>query len=86
MLDERGETVTSREFADRISRWEQERVKAAAVLVGGADGHSAAVREAADWMWSLSPLTFQHELALVMVLEQVYRACMIKSGAPYHRG
>ena len=84
-LDERGEEVTSRELAARIGRWEQERVKAMALLIGGADGHSGELRAKADILWSLGRLTFQHELALVLVLEQVYRAYTIKGGLPYHR-
>ena len=84
-LDERGEQVTSRELAARVGRWEQDRVKSVALLIGGADGHSAELRAAADWAWSLSRMTIQHELALVMALEQVYRAYAIKGGLPYHR-
>lgn len=84
-LDERGEAVGSRALSEKIANWEQMRVKKIAVLVGGADGHSQALRSTCDWTWSLSPLTFQHELALVMLLEQLYRAYSIKSGLPYHR-
>jgi 23S rRNA (pseudouridine1915-N3)-methyltransferase len=84
-LDERGEQLTSRELASRVGQWEQERVKAVALLIGGADGHGAELRAQADWRWSLGKLTFQHELALVMVLEQIYRAYSIKGGLPYHR-
>jgi len=84
-LDERGEQCSSRELADRLGRWEQTRVKSIALLIGGADGHSPALREQADWLWSLGRLTFQHELALVIVMEQIYRAYSIKAGLPYHR-
>jgi 23S rRNA (pseudouridine1915-N3)-methyltransferase len=84
-LDERGEQLTSRDFAARVGQWEQARVKSVALLIGGADGHSAELRAKADWLWSLGRLTFQHELALVLVLEQIYRAYAIKGGMPYHR-
>ena len=85
VLDERGEQCTSRELADRVTRWENERIKSIALILGGADGHSAEMRKHAGWLWSLSCLTFQHELALVMALEQIYRAYSIKAGLPYHR-
>lgn len=85
VLDERGEQVTSRELAARLSRWELDRVKGVAFLIGGADGHTEELRRRADWKWSLSRLTLQHELALVLLLEQLYRARSINAGAPYHR-
>ena len=84
-LDERGGQCTSRELAGRVGQWEQERVKSVALLIGGADGHGGELRARADWRWSLGRLTFQHELALVLVLEQLYRAYAIKAGLPYHR-
>jgi 23S rRNA (pseudouridine1915-N3)-methyltransferase len=85
VLDECGEQVTSKALAERISAWEQSRVKSVAVLIGGAEGHTEELRAAAGWKWSLSRLTLQHELALVVALEQIYRAYSIKAGAPYHR-
>ncbi len=84
-LDERGEQWTSREFAARVGQWEQERRKSIALLIGGAEGHSAELRKRAELLWSLGRLTFQHELALVLTLEQLYRAYTIKGGLPYHR-
>jgi 23S rRNA (pseudouridine1915-N3)-methyltransferase len=85
-LDERGEQLTSRALAGRISSWELSgTVKSIAILIGGADGHTEELRGSADWLWSLSKLTLQHEMALVVVLEQVYRAFTIKAGTPYHR-
>jgi 23S rRNA (pseudouridine1915-N3)-methyltransferase len=85
VLDERGEQVSSKALADKIGAWEQGRVKSVALLIGGAEGHTEALRAAAGWSWSLSRLTLQHELALVVALEQIYRAYSIKAGAPYHR-
>ncbi len=85
VLDERGEQVGSRAFAEKIGAWEQRSVKEIALIIGGADGHTDELRRAADWLWSLSKLTLQHELALVVFLEQLYRAYTIKSGSPYHR-
>jgi 23S rRNA (pseudouridine1915-N3)-methyltransferase len=85
ILDERGAEVSSRALADKVSSWEQSRVKGVALLIGGADGHTPELRAAAGWLWSLSKLTLQHELALVVMLEQLYRAYTIKGGLPYHR-
>lgn len=85
VLDERGDAPTSRAFAQRISDWEQRSVKSVALLIGGSDGHTPELRARADWLWSLSKLTLQHELALVVALEQIYRGYSIKAGLPYHR-
>lgn len=84
-LDERGALLPSAAFAERISALEMRGTKNVALLIGGADGHAEALRREADWLWSLSPLTTQHELALVLALEQIYRAYTIKAGLPYHR-
>lgn len=85
VLDERGGEVTSRALADKVAGWEQNSMKSVAILIGGADGHTDALRTAAGWTWSLSKLTLQHELALVILYEQLYRAYTIKAGLPYHR-
>jgi 23S rRNA (pseudouridine1915-N3)-methyltransferase len=84
-LDERGDQVASLALSQRIARLEQDRVKGVALLIGGAEGHTEELRREADWLWSLSKLTLQHELALVVALEQIYRAYSIKAGLPYHR-
>lgn len=85
VLDERGEHITSRDLAKKIDGWEQRGPRDFALLIGGADGHTDELRKAANWTWSLSKLTLQHELALVVMLEQLYRAYTIKAGLPYHR-
>ena len=85
VLDERGQEPGSRALADRITAWEGEGIKSAAILIGGADGHTEALRAEAGWLWSLSRLTLQHELALVVLYEQLYRAYTLKAGLPYHR-
>ncbi len=85
VLDERGAQVPSRELAHKISAWEMQGPRDFALLVGGADGHTEELRKAAGWMWALSQLTLQHELALTVALEQIYRAYTIKAGLPYHR-
>ena len=85
VLDERGDEVTSRALAKKFTDIEMRGKRDVALLVGGADGHEDTVREAAGWCWSLSKLTLQHECALVLALEQIYRAFTIKAGLPYHR-
>jgi 23S rRNA (pseudouridine1915-N3)-methyltransferase len=85
VLDERGEHLSSRALATRLNQWEQRSLKGVAVLLGGADGHTEELRASADWVWSLSQLTLQHELATVVALEQIYRAYTLKAGLPYHR-
>lgn len=84
VLHERGTAVTSRELAVKVDEWRQS-ARRVAVIIGGADGHDDSLIEAADFLWSLGPLTLQHELALVVALEQLYRAHTILSGHPYHR-
>ena len=85
-LDERGETPGTRKFAAMLDELEmQGEVKTVAFLIGASDGHSPALRKDADMILSLSSLTMQHELALIVLLEQLYRIATIKSGGPYHR-
>jgi 23S rRNA (pseudouridine1915-N3)-methyltransferase len=85
VLDERGVAWRSVELAGWISQQEQQGVKRTALLIGGAEGHASEVRAAADVCWSLSALTLQHELALLVAMEQLYRAGTIQRGEPYHR-
>lgn len=85
VLDEHGKMPTSTELADKISHWEMSATRELYFMIGGADGHSDEVKAAADWKWSLSPLTLQHELALLILAEQLYRAQTIRTGQPYHR-
>ncbi|MBU3665559.1 MAG: 23S rRNA (pseudouridine(1915)-N(3))-methyltransferase RlmH [Chthoniobacterales bacterium] len=84
VLDEKGRAFTSREFARFVDSL-QLGARPVTVIVGGADGHDEALTRAADTTWSLAPLTLQHELALVVALEQIYRAHTIIAGHPYHR-
>lgn len=85
-LDERGERFTTRRLADWIGRIElQASAKTACFLVGGADGHDDNLRSESDLVLSLSPLTLQHELALVVLLEQLFRVRDLQRGGPYHR-
>lgn len=85
-LDERGSQLTTLEISEGLTRLETSPgVKKVAFLIGGANGHSPALRDQCDEIWSLSTMTMQHELALVVLLEQLYRAYTVKRGEPYHR-
>lgn len=86
VLDERGESLGTREFsANLASLAARGDIRHVAFLIGAADGHNDAVRAAADRLLALSPFTLQHELALLVLLEQLYRAASLQSGSPYHR-
>ncbi len=85
VLDERGEQLSSRRFARRLDRWCQAQGSTTVFVVGGADGVPAALREGADLLLSLGPMTLAHRLARLVLAEQLYRATSILSGAPYHR-
>jgi len=84
-LDERGEPWTTGQLTDRVKDWQMNGVKRVSILIGGADGHSPALRKASDHIVALSGFTLQHELALVVLLEQIYRVHTILKGEPYHR-
>ena len=83
-LDEHGTLLRTMELAQRMARWRQSG-RDVAFIVGGADGLAPAVKQSADFVWSLSPLTLPHGLARVMLAEQLYRAVSILHNHPYHR-
>jgi len=83
LFDERGQMLSSRQWSDFLAA--QPSGACLDFVIGGADGVSEKVREAAARTWSLSSLTLPHQLARVLVLEQVYRAFTIRQGHPYHR-
>ena len=82
LLTEEGRKLDSVGFAALLGDWASERV---ALVIGGADGHAKELREEADALLSLSALTFPHELARLLLMEQLYRASTILQGGPYHR-
>lgn len=85
LLDERGKTYGSRALADKMEQLDVMGDSAVSFLIGGADGHTPELRDKADLVLSLSSLTFSHELALVVLMEQLYRVEAIRAGHPYHR-
>lgn len=85
-MDERGERWTTRDFAGKLDALAMRgEVKSVAFLIGAADGHSEELRKVCDSVMTLSSLTLQHELALLVLFEQLYRVASLKSGSPYHR-
>lgn len=84
LLDERGKELTSRILAARLANWQTDS-RDLCFVIGGPDGVSDAIRQRADFTWSLSRLTLPHGMARVLVAEQLYRAWSLQTGHPYHR-
>ncbi len=85
ILDVSGRSVTSLDLAKEIEKWQNRGLRDVSFVIGGADGLASAVVERADYSLSLSFLTFTHEMARVVMLEQLYRAYTIIKGFPYQK-
>ena len=81
-LTEEAEPLSSLAFANRLQELGSQKL---AFVIGGTDGLAPEIKSLASWNLSLSPLTFPHELARLLLVEQIYRAQTILSGGPYHR-
>lgn len=84
-FDEGGKTLSSDEFARWIARQRDDGRKRALFAIGGPDGHAPSVLERADLAVSLGQMTWPHQIARILVAEQLYRAVSILAGHPYHR-
>ena len=84
-LDEGGKQFGSVELTNYISELENRSISQVSFLIGGAEGHSDALKRNAAASLSLSNLTLPHDLARLVLLEQLYRAETIRAGHPYHR-
>jgi len=84
VCDERGNSWTTQDLADRMSDW-MAGGRDVAIIVGGPDGLSDEIRASADILWSLSGLTMPHPLVRVLLAEQLYRAWSLLNNHPYHR-
>jgi 23S rRNA (pseudouridine1915-N3)-methyltransferase len=85
VLDEIGKAKTSVDFSNTIARFRDDGVRSLVFAIGGADGHDAQTKERADLVLSFGPATWPHQLARIMLAEQLYRSATILSGHPYHR-
>lgn len=85
VLDERGKTLSSPEFAQALAGWRDGGRQDAAFVIGGADGVDPALRSRADLVLSFGRMVWPHLLVRVMLAEQLYRAATILAGSPYHR-
>ncbi len=84
-LAEKGEPWSSEQLAELVGRWEMEG-RDVTFVIGDHDGLPPDILERAERTWSLGPLTLPHELARVVVYEQLYRAYTIRRREKYHRG
>jgi 23S rRNA (pseudouridine1915-N3)-methyltransferase len=86
IMDSRGKEFSSEQFAQFLGNYQDSNPLPLVLAVGGADGFSEQTRAAAQFTLSLGKITLAHELARVVLLEQVYRAFTILKGHPYHSG
>jgi len=81
-LNENGQFFTSKQLASKLLNSNNQNIT---FIIGGASGLSPSLNNFASWQLSLSPLTFPHEIARLLLIEQLYRAKTIVQGGPYHR-
>jgi 23S rRNA (pseudouridine1915-N3)-methyltransferase len=86
LLDSRGQQSTSEEIAATVGRLRDDGTQRVVFAIGPADGWSPAARKRANLLLSLGRITLPHQLARVVLAEQVYRALTILAGHPYHSG
>ena len=84
-LEIKGNAVTSEQLADKVKSLGLDGRSNVVFVIGGSLGLSAAVSQRSDYKLSFSKMTFPHQLARVMVMEQIYRAFQISSGGKYHK-
>ncbi len=85
LLDVGGTQIGSEKLAAEVQKWQIRGLKEVTFLIGGADGVSLEISEIADFRLSLSFMTFTHDMARVIILEQLYRAFTIINGFPYQK-
>lgn len=85
VLDQRGENLDSNSLSNNLRSWRDGARSAAVFVLGGPDGLAPELKERADLTLAFGAATWPHQLARIMLLEQLYRAVTILSGHPYHR-
>lgn len=85
ILDERGKTLSSPDFATMLASWRDQGRQDIVFVIGGADGIDPTLRTKADAAISFGAMVWPHMLVRAMLAEQLYRAASILAGAPYHR-
>lgn len=84
LLDEHGKGYTSIGLAQQVEKLQVRGLKHVAFLIGGPYGFDPLIKERANELWALGPLTFPHQLIRIFAVEQIYRAHTILKGEPYH--
>jgi 23S rRNA (pseudouridine1915-N3)-methyltransferase len=82
--DEHGQELTTLQLSDKLKNWQQ-LARDVSIVIGGADGLHASLKQQADWIWGLSKLTLPHAFVRVLLCEQLYRAYSVTQNHPYHR-
>ncbi|MET3589670.1 23S rRNA (pseudouridine1915-N3)-methyltransferase [Bartonella silvatica] len=85
VLDERGKSISSPAFSEKLRSYSDEGVRDLIIALGGPDGHSEEIRKRADFLLSFGFMTWPHQIARILLTEQLYRAVTIVSNHPYHR-
>lgn len=85
VLDEHGKSLSSVDFSKKIENWKDEGVSDITFVIGGPDGHGHELLQRADLKIAFGAMTWPHQIARILLAEQVYRAMTIQSGHPYHR-
>ena len=84
LLDENGKSFSSQKLANFLEQ-KKNQSQNLCFIIGGPDGHVSGIRNRADYVWSMSELTFPHDVAMMLLMETLYRSLLISAGHPYHR-
>ncbi|WP_375651789.1 MULTISPECIES: 23S rRNA (pseudouridine(1915)-N(3))-methyltransferase RlmH [unclassified Bartonella] len=85
VLDERGESISSTSFSEKLRCYRDEGIRDVVIALGGPDGHNEQIRKHADFLLSFGLMTWPHQIARILLTEQLYRAVTIENNHPYHR-